>query len=47
MYSFLKQHFHKKIVILLITLWYTFLVLYNLRLFLANLDDGQFRYIGW
>jgi hypothetical protein len=46
MYSFLKKYLHKHIAMLLITLWYTFLILYNLRVFFA-LGDGQFRYIGW
>ena len=47
MYSFLKHYLHKNVALLLIVIWYTTLIIYILRLLLADLGDGQFRYIGW
>lgn len=47
MYKFLNQYLHKNIASIIIVAWYIFLILYNLRLIFANLEDGKFRYIGW
>ena len=47
MYSFLKKMFHKNIALILIVIWHTTLIIYLLRLLLADLGEGQFRYIGW
>ncbi len=47
MYKFLNQHFHKNLANIIIVIWYAFLILYNLRLIFANLEEGKFRYIGW
>lgn len=47
MYKFLNQHLNKNVANIIIVLWYVFLIIYNLHLILANLNDGKFRYIGW
>jgi len=47
MYKFLSQYLPKSLANAIIVLWYVLLILYNLHLFFANLEDGKFKYIGW